>query len=70
MIYIPEIKEEARQDILQASVWYVGKTPDLNLKFIQQLEFTLKSILNNPKTFKKIYKNFRMLLPMNIVKTL
>ena len=56
MIYIPEIKEEAPQDILQASVWYVGKTPDLNLKFIQQLEFTLKSILNNPKHLKRFIK--------------
>ena len=59
MIYILDIKEEARQDILQAAGWYGDKSSDINLKFIQQLELIVKSILNNPKTFKKVYKNFR-----------
>ena len=78
MIYILEIKEEARLDILQAANWYADKAPDLHLKFIKQLELTLKSITSNPKTFKKIYKKFRqaalkkfrMLLCMNTVKPL
>lgn len=59
MMYILEIKEEARLDILHAAGWYADKSPELNLKFIQQLEAILKSIRNNPKTFKKAYKNFR-----------
>ncbi len=59
MIDSLEIKEEARQDILQATGWYAGKSSNLNLKFIEQVGFTLKSIHNNPKTYKKIYKNFR-----------
>lgn len=59
MMYLVEIKEEARVDILGAAGWYADKSHELNLKFIQQIEATLKSIRNNPKTFKKVYKNFR-----------
>ena len=59
MIYSIEIKEEARQDILQAALWYSDKVIDLHLKFINQVEITLQSIQSNPKAFKKVYKTFR-----------
>ena len=59
MIYSIEIKEEARQDILQAALWYSDKAIDLHLKFINQVEITLQSIQSNPKAFKKVYKTFR-----------
>ena len=59
MIYNIEIKEEAREDILQATLWYSDKAPDLHLKFINQLEITLESIQSNPKAYKKVYKTFR-----------
>ncbi len=69
MRYDLEIKEEAREDILQASSWYSDQSPGLDIKFIFQLESTFKTILQNPKTFKKYIKtlgrlqyiNFRML---------
>ena len=44
MIYSIEIKEEARQDILQAALWYSDKAIDLHLKFIDQVEIILQSI--------------------------
>ncbi len=59
MIYSVKIKEEARHDILQATLWYSDKAINLHLKFINQLEVTLKSIRNNPKAYKKVYKTFR-----------
>lgn len=78
MIYNIEIKEEAREDILQATLWYSDKAPDLHLKFINQLEITLESIQSNPKAYKKVYKTFRqaalnkfrMLFCMSLMKIL
>jgi plasmid stabilization system protein ParE len=59
MKYKIEIKEEARKDIIEASDWYAGKAPGLNFYFIEQLEVVIKVILTNPKTYKRVYKNFR-----------
>ena len=59
MNYKLEIKEEAKQDILSANTWYSQQAVGLNIKFIQQLELTLNAIRKNPKTFKRIYKQFR-----------
>ncbi len=54
-----EIKEEARKDIIETSDWYASKVPGLNFRFIEQLEIIVKTILANPKTYKRVYKNFR-----------
>jgi len=59
MKYKLELKEEAKHDILSANFWYTQQVPGLNLKFIQQVEYTLKVVLKNPKTYKRIYKQFR-----------
>lgn len=62
MIYILEIKEEARQDILLASEWYTDKSAGISIKFIQQLEFTLKPssiILKHLKRSIKIFGKLR-----------
>lgn len=59
MSYSIEIKEEARQDIFQATSWYATRSTNLHFRLIKQIEVTLKSILNDPGTYKKIYKNFR-----------
>jgi plasmid stabilization system protein ParE len=54
-----EIKEEAKKDIVEAAHWYQQKSLGLDIKFIQYLEDTFHIILVNPKTFKRVYKNFR-----------
>jgi plasmid stabilization system protein ParE len=59
MKYKIEIKEEARTDIIEASDWYASKVQGLNFHFIEQLEIVIKVILTNPKTYKRIYKDFR-----------
>lgn len=59
MKYKIEIKEEARKDIIDASDWYGAKVAGLNFYFIEQLEIIIKAIFNNPKTYKRVYKNFR-----------
>ena len=59
MKYRLEIKEEARTDIIEAADWYASKVPGLNFRFIEQLEFVIKTILTIPKTYKRVYKNFR-----------
>ncbi len=59
MKYRLEIKEEARTDIIEAADWYASKLPGLNFRFIEELELIIKTILNNPKTYKRVYKNFR-----------
>ena len=59
MKYKVEIKEEAREDIIEPADWYAGKEPGLNFYFIEQLEAIIEIILGNPKTYKRIYKNFR-----------
>lgn len=59
MSYKLEIKDEAKKDILSASKWYAEKQDGLNKRFIAQLENVLQVIINNPKTYKRVYKHFR-----------
>ncbi len=58
MKYQLEIKEEAKQDILSANAWYANEVSGLNVKFIQQVEHSIKIILKKPKTYKRISKQF------------
>ena len=53
------IKEEAKKDIIEAAHWYSLKVKGLEVRFIQQLEIVVTILLDNPKTYKKIYKHFR-----------
>ncbi len=59
MSYTLVFKEEARHDILQVSNWYADEAENLDVRFIAHIESTLKIIRNNPKIFKRVYKNFR-----------
>ena len=54
-----QIKEEARQDIKYAAKWYDDINIKLRGRFIYELETIFKNIIYNPKTYKKVYKNFR-----------
>ncbi len=52
-------KEEASKDIIEAAQWYATCLEGLDKRFIQYLEDVINTIQYNPKTFKKIYKDFR-----------
>ena len=54
-----EIKEEARNDILNAAAWYREKQEGLDKKFITAVQRTLIKIVNNPESGNKIYKTYR-----------
>jgi plasmid stabilization system protein ParE len=57
--YTLSIKEEAKADIKHATKWYGDIENKLALRLINELDYILKTILYNPKTYKKVYKNFR-----------
>lgn len=59
MPYSLQIKEEAKKEIVDAAHWYAQITKGLEIRFINQLEAVFNIILNNPKTYKRIYKHFR-----------
>ena len=59
MSYSLEVKEEARIEIIEATHWYAEKVAGLGIRFIEQLESIFNIILANPKTYKRVYKNFR-----------
>lgn len=53
------IKKEAKKEIIKAAHWYSLKVKGLDIRFILQLENIVDIILNNPKTYKRLYKYFR-----------
>ena len=55
------IKEEAKKEIIEAAHWYSLKVKGLDIRFILQLENIIDIILNNPKTYKRVYKHSRRL---------
>ena len=59
MIFYIEIKEEAKNDILDATGWYASRKTGLEKRFIARLESILLAIQQNPKAFKFIFKSFR-----------
>ncbi|MEO7766174.1 MAG: type II toxin-antitoxin system RelE/ParE family toxin [Ferruginibacter sp.] len=59
MSYNIEVKAEAKEDIIEAAHYYYQKATGLDVRFIEQLEIVLNIILNNPKTYKRVYKHFR-----------
>jgi len=59
MPYTIEIKEEAKEEIIQATQWYAQKVKGLEIRFIGHLESVINNLLNNPKTYKRVYRHFR-----------
>jgi plasmid stabilization system protein ParE len=57
--YTLKIKEEAKQDIKHTAKWYADIDRKLELRLIEELDYIFKTILYNPKTYKKVHKNFR-----------
>ncbi len=58
-IYPLIFKEEARKDIIEAAQWYATRLEGLDKRFVQYLEDVISIVQYNPKTYKKIYKDFR-----------
>ena len=54
-----QIKEEAKHDIKYAVKWYDDIDKKLGTRFVYELETIFNNIIYNPKTYKKVYKNFR-----------
>lgn len=52
-------KAEAKKELLETVRWYREQSEGLDKRFLQYLEDVIDSIQYNPKTYKKIYKNFR-----------
>ena len=52
------LREEARKDIIDAARWYAIRLEGFDKRFIQYPEDVIRTIPYNPKTFKKIYKDF------------
>lgn len=59
MHYVEVIKEEAKEDIAEAMLYYRSKSKELDLKFYTEFVASLKRILRNPFAYKKVYKDFR-----------
>ncbi len=49
----------AVQDLELAFVWYERQRHGLGFEFLDCVEFTIKSILDNPKKFRIYYAQFR-----------
>ena len=59
MSYNLEIKAEAKIEIVDAAHYYPLKVKGIDVRFINHLEGVINIILNNPKTYKRVYKHFR-----------
>lgn len=58
-MYSIHIKEEAKQDTINATRWYRSKQEKLDIKFIEAVQYTLSSIQHNPFAYKKVHHHFR-----------
>jgi toxin ParE1/3/4 len=53
------IRAEAEQDIIEAFSWYNDRLPGLGHEFVNSVDSTIQSILNNPEICPIIYRNIR-----------
>lgn len=56
------VRSPAEKDITEAIDWYEKQLPGLGTRFLDDLDMTIKSIVNNPQLYRKVYKNFRRAL--------
>lgn len=57
-----EIKESAKEDIIEAFLFYENIQTDLGKKLLDYLEKCLESLQNEPYIYQKKYKDFRQVL--------
>lgn len=61
-MYILILLEEAKQEWLDASIYYENKQKGLGLRFSEAVEEHLNIITQTPKHYKKIKKEYREIL--------
>jgi|LakMenEpi03Aug12_release.lakeMendotaPanAssembly.Ray.scaffolds.fasta_scaffold2878314_1 hypothetical protein len=54
--------DEAKQEWLEASLYYESKQKGLGVRFTKAVEEHINIIAKNPKHFKKVKKDYRQLL--------
>jgi plasmid stabilization system protein ParE len=59
MVYRLIIKEEAKQDINNAYLWYEEKLEGLGERFVNELDSYFKHIEKAPKSYQVRYLNYR-----------
>jgi hypothetical protein len=62
MKYTLEILESARDNVVEAFLYYEGKQPGLGERFLDCWEKQLKALQLEPNLFQKRYKDFRQVL--------
>ena len=62
MTYDVRLREEAEQDLTEASVWYQEQQRDLGHEFIDEVSTTLQSIQNSPLSYPIVYRDMRRAL--------
>ena len=56
------IRSYAEQEISDITSWYEERLTGLGKRFLENIDSTLKSILENPLVYHKVYKNYRRAL--------
>ncbi len=62
MTYKVLVSPIAKAELLESTEWYNEQKNGLGLEFIAEVETALKTIVNKPTLFAKIYKEYRMVL--------
>lgn len=62
MSYKVLFRPEAESDLLDSFMWYEKSLSGLGKKFLDQVDLTISSIVQNPQKYPIIYKNIRRAL--------
>ncbi|MCB9034582.1 MAG: type II toxin-antitoxin system RelE/ParE family toxin [Chitinophagales bacterium] len=58
-MYKLEIEEQAREDLKDAMFWYEEQLENLGVQLLQEVRKSIQFIVENPKHFRKIAKEYR-----------
>ena len=56
------IRPEAETDLGESFLWYQEQNPGLGLEFLRCVDVIFDTIKENPKIYRKVYKNIRRAL--------
>ncbi len=59
MVYQLELKQEAKQDIIDDFLWYESKNEGLGARFVREAEIVIQYVAQYPLHFQIKYKNYR-----------
>jgi toxin ParE1/3/4 len=57
MLYSYNLSQEAENDLFEAFTWYEEQKQGLGDEFLKSLDNAYQSIIQNPSTYRIIYKN-------------